>query len=290
MGLSNAGIRTLGGLAQTSAQNTRPNGSDIPHPGQVGAGLNMNVPLPAHSRPATKSTLAYPSVPITLGHEEYLHAVRDVFAVRLNEVERVTVLGAELLYGAGRPNVFGTCFYDRWKREQIHDVIEISAFNERSVEQLWETMGHELAHVIAGHDAGHGPEWKAVAKRLGLRRPMAAGPAGIEDLDPELMRVLRQIPIPQDGKPVTSSASVIRTEPIPGSRCPLGIGTRDGESRGPGSGSRLRLFMCECPDPPVRARVARDEFDATCGKCGSKFQLVTAKERRPRRPWVAGRK
>lgn len=24
-----------------------------------------------------------------------------------------------------------------------------------------ETMAHELAHVAAGHDAGHGPEWEA---------------------------------------------------------------------------------------------------------------------------------
>jgi hypothetical protein len=127
--------------------------------------------------PATVAEGAATPDPLT--HEDYLHAVRDVLAARLNEPERIRALGAELLYGAGRPSVFGICFYNRWKREQTHDVIEISAFNEESAEQLWETLAHELAHVVAGHNAGHGPKWKAAARRLGLRHPAASGPAGI---------------------------------------------------------------------------------------------------------------
>lgn len=35
------------------------------------------------------------------------------------------------------------------------------------------------------------------------------------------------------------------------------------------NGSRLRLWVCPCP---VRVRVASDEFDATCNRCGSLFQ------------------
>lgn len=228
------------------------------------------------------------SVPDAITHQSHLHLVREVLAARLNAEECAKALGAELLYGAGRPHAYGTCFYDRWSREHTHDVIEIAAFNEESIEQLWETMAHELAHTIAGHDAGHGPDWKRIAKRLGLRRPKASGHAGSQELDPIVMEVLRQIPLPKDGKPVNGSAPVVRTEPTSGSTCPLGIGTREGNSRGPGSGSRLRLHMCECSDPPVRARVASNEFDATCGKCGSKFQLVTARERRPRKVRVGG--
>ena len=215
-----------------------------------------------------------------LAHERYLHAVRDVLAVRLNEAERGKVLGAEILYGAGRPSVYGICFYNRWKREQTHDVIEISAFNEESVEQLWETLAHELAHTVAGHEAGHGPEWKAAAKRLGLRRPTASGPAGIEDLDPDLMRIIRQIPVPQDGTPVTRSGSVVRAGATSGSACPLGIGTQGGTSRGPGSGSRLRLYMCEC-ERSVHVRVASDDFRARCLVCESEFQRVYTTSRRP---------
>jgi hypothetical protein len=161
-------------------------------------------------------------------------------------------------------------------------VIEISAFNEESVEQLWETVAHELAHAVAGHEAGHGPEWKAAARRLGLRRPAASGPAGIEDIDPELIKTLRQIPVPQDGRAVTPSASVIPTGSTSGSTCPLGIGTQGGTSRGPGSGSRLRLYMCEC-ERPVRVRVASDEFRARCLACESEFQRINSPGRRPPR-------
>jgi hypothetical protein len=232
--------------------------------------------------PAVGTVTERAVTPDPLAHEEYLHAVRDVLVARLNEAERIRVLGTELLYGAGRPSVFGTCFYNRWKREQTHDVIEISAFNEESVEQLWETVAHELAHAVAGYQAGHGPDWKAAARRLGLRRPAASGPAGIEDLDPELTKVLRRIPVPQDGRPVTSSTSVIRTGITSGSTCPLGIGTQGGTSRGPGSGSRLRLYMCEC-ERPVRVRVASDDFMARCLVCESEFQRINSPGRRPPR-------
>lgn len=36
-----------------------------------------------------------------------------------------------------------------------------------SDEQLRGTILHEIAHAHAGHAAGHGPEWKAVAARIG---------------------------------------------------------------------------------------------------------------------------
>lgn len=237
--------------------------------------------IKTHTTDKALQTITNPgpgSIPDALAHEGYLHAVRDVLAARLNEPERIKALGAELLYGAGRPSVYGICFYNRWKREQTHDVIEISAFNEESVEQLWETVAHELAHTVAGHEAGHGPQWKAAAKRIGLRRPVASGPAGVEDLDPDLMQVIRQIPVPQDGGPVVRSATVVRTGATSGSTCPLGIGTQGGTSRGPGSGSRLRLYMCEC-ERSVRVRVARDDFRARCLVCGSEFQRVHAKSR-----------
>jgi hypothetical protein len=229
---------------------------------------------------ATKSVVANTNAAAT--HEAYLRAIRSVLAARLNEDERIKVLGTELLYGAGRPSVYGICFYNRWKREQTHDVIEISAFNEESPAQLWETVAHELAHVVAGCGVGHGPAWKAAAKRLGLRRPVASGPACIEDLDPQVMEVLGTIPVPQDGNPVTRSESVVRTVNTAGTACPLGIGTQGGTSRGPGSGSRLRLYMCEC-ERSVKVRVASDEFRARCLVCGSAFQRANAQSRRPTR-------
>lgn len=210
-----------------------------------------------------------------LAHESYLHLVRHVLVARLNAEERNKALETELFYGAGRPNAFGTCFYNRWSREQVHHVIEISAFNEESVQQLWETLAHELGHAVAGYEAGHGPEWRKAARRLGLRCPRASGPAGIEDLDPKLMNLLNQIPLPEDGSPVTRLAPVPQ---VSGSTCPLGIGTHGGTSRGPGSGSRLRLYMCDCERPRTpRVRVASDDFRARCLVCGSVFERVPDK-------------
>jgi predicted SprT family Zn-dependent metalloprotease len=36
-----------------------------------------------------------------------------------------------------------------------------------SMDEITDTMLHEIAHAIAGHAAGHGPEWKAVCRRIG---------------------------------------------------------------------------------------------------------------------------
>ena len=38
---------------------------------------------------------------------------------------------------------------------------------EGSEEQIRDTVLHEIAHAIAGHEAGHGPLWKATARRIG---------------------------------------------------------------------------------------------------------------------------
>ena len=45
----------------------------------------------------------------------------------------------------------------------------------RPIAELWgpegmrDTALHEVAHAIAGHKAGHGPEWKAVCQRIGAK-------------------------------------------------------------------------------------------------------------------------
>lgn len=38
-----------------------------------------------------------------------------------------------------------------------------------SEDQMRDTILHEIAHVIAGHSAGHGPRWKAACVRVGAR-------------------------------------------------------------------------------------------------------------------------
>ena len=50
-----------------------------------------------------------------------------------------------------------------------HHVIRISRAHalEGSEEQIRDTVLHEIAHAIAGHEAGHGPLWKVTARRIG---------------------------------------------------------------------------------------------------------------------------
>jgi predicted SprT family Zn-dependent metalloprotease len=41
--------------------------------------------------------------------------------------------------------------------------------HHRSMEEVQHTIGHEIAHALVGHRAGHGPVWKAKMRELGLR-------------------------------------------------------------------------------------------------------------------------
>jgi SprT protein len=36
-----------------------------------------------------------------------------------------------------------------------------------SVEEVTDTILHEIAHALAGNDAGHGPKWRSIAKSIG---------------------------------------------------------------------------------------------------------------------------
>jgi predicted SprT family Zn-dependent metalloprotease len=49
--------------------------------------------------------------------------------------------------------------------------IELSLYfvPANSVEPVRETILHEIAHALAGEDAGHGPRWKAVCLRVGCK-------------------------------------------------------------------------------------------------------------------------
>jgi len=45
--------------------------------------------------------------------------------------------------------------------------------------------------------------------------------------------------------------------------CKLGVGSHGGKSRGVGSGSRLRLYHCQC-EPPVKVRAGTGDSDWAC--------------------------
>ena len=207
-------------------------------------------------------------------HETYIAAIRDLVIARLTDpTTRQRLAQAKLVYGSGMAGTRGVTFFQAWKSGETHDFVEICATGEQSDVQIAGTTIHELAHVLAGPTAGHDSDWKASCKMLGLAVTAAGGQAySPEHFDADLWAAIVSLPVPTDGAPVFHVGPRVpglnRTaKPRP---CPLGIGTRGGWSRGPGSGSRMRLYVCGCPKP-VKVRVASDDFDATCNRCGAAF-------------------
>ncbi len=62
----------------------------------------------------------------------------------------------------GAEKKLGVCRY-RKKRIDLSGEHAVEA----AAAQVTDTIFHEIAHALAGPDAGHGPAWKAVARRLG---------------------------------------------------------------------------------------------------------------------------
>jgi hypothetical protein len=220
--------------------------------------------------------------------EQFIHEVRAL-AVALIPAPpvRERLLAAKLVYGAGPGGVRGLCYYAAWQRGEQPPVefVEVAATGEESTVQLAGTTIHETAHVLAGRGTGHGVEWKAACRMLGLRHAEAGGQAYSEEhFAPELWKAIAALPEPNDGKPMFTmgAGSGVGLPVAKFRRCPLGIGTRGGKSRGAGSGSRMRLYLCGCtPDPKAgitnKVRVASDDWQATCSRCGRAFERVAGK-------------
>jgi hypothetical protein len=208
-------------------------------------------------------------------HEEFVSAVADIAAARLSSDEFAKVAAIKLTYGAGPDGTRGVTYFNRWSMPGAEvPFVAINALHQESVVQLAGTTLHELGHVLAGWSAGHGRGWHMACDRLGLRRVKAAGTAySWAHFAPDIRDAIIRLPRPVDGAPlplVAPNGAAFRIKP-----CSAGVGTHGGKSRGAGSGSRLKLWECEC-SPPMKVRVARADFDATCNCCDSAFVCQAA--------------
>ena len=59
---------------------------------------------------------------------------------------------------------FGVC---RYGRKRIGLSKPLTEAND--IEQVRDTILHEIAHALAGYEAGHGPEWKKVCVQIGAK-------------------------------------------------------------------------------------------------------------------------
>lgn len=205
-------------------------------------------------------------------HIEYIKQVASIATLQLPTEERAA-LDSHLTYSLGQPGLRGVTYYGQWKngKEEPVPFVEVCALGEENDVQLAGTTIHELAHVLAGHGAGHSNDWKCACVRLGLRRPKAAGTVyTMSQFNPEVREQIARLISPTDGQPVGYSGSgrqIATAKP-----CAAGIGTRGGKSRGAGSGSRLRRYICDCATPVI-VRVSRDNFAAHCDHCESAFHV-----------------
>jgi hypothetical protein len=196
-------------------------------------------------------------------HEAFIASVAGIVAARQDEETRKAIESVKLVYGAGSSGLRGITYYNRWKAPGAQapaPFVEVCAFGQENWIQLAGTTIHELAHVTAGHEAGHAKAWKDQCTKLGLRLAKAAGHSyNLASFDPELRQAIAALPRPNDGEPVTAIGSgLIGLGPqglITMKPCGAGIGTRGGKSHGPGSGSRL--IRVSCGQCGYVARVAR---------------------------------
>lgn len=212
-------------------------------------------------------------------HEQFIHAVRTIAVARLNDADRAAVMDAKLVYGAGSRATRGVTYFGCWKNGHDHAFAEICAFGEDSPVQVAGTTLHELAHVLAGVGAGHGKGWLDACRKLGLLFVRAAGTKySLACFAPDIRGAIAALPIPTDGRPQPfggfgPSGMPLQLKLRP---CSAGVGTKGGKSRGAGSGSRMRKFVCGCG---LIVRAARDEINARHEDCGTAFQRAEAKPR-----------
>lgn len=182
-------------------------------------------------------------------HENYIMDVLAVIATRLNAKEKRVISKIKVAYGAGQSGIRGVTYYRRWKNgsKAPHPFVEICAFGESGLVQICGTTFHECAHVLAGHEAAHGPDWKAKCEYLGLVDAKASGHSYTWDtFAPDIRKLLKAIPKPKDGQPIEGLANRIGRKVV-NRPCSHGIGSRGGKSRGVGSGSRMVKVSClEC--------------------------------------------
>lgn len=204
-------------------------------------------------------------------HETYIDNVRRVTleyanlsALAPDAIARVT--SAKLLYGRGTRGLRGVTQYGAWTNGQVDDLIEVCALGEEDWVQLAGTTVHELAHAATGHGHGHGKAWKESCAALGLRRVLAAGTTyRLANFAPSLRLALTTLPKPTDGVPTPEGWQAMASRP-----CSAGVGTRGGKSKGTGSGSRMRKYVCEHGQI---IRAATDSLEATCNVCSGSFVL-----------------
>ncbi len=152
--------------------------------------------------------------------------------------------------GGGEKNVtVGECFPPTMCADGVAQIF-VSPRLSDSVQVLGVLL-HELIHAHFHGRFGHRKEFSQAARKVGLEGPPTATVVGAYLL-PLLQEYIARVGL------YPHAAIVPRAK-----------------EKAPGS--RLRLYECSC-EPPIKLRVASNELDATCNRCGELFVLVEKSE------------
>jgi SprT-like family len=192
--------------------------------------------------------------PLTRYREEWLQAATG-FLFDLMEQHGLLRVKVRVSCGwpsrgglAQRRTVIGQCFAPQICADGCPQIF-ISPRLADGVEVLG-TLLHELIHASVGCEHGHGAKFSQSARKVGLTGRPTATTVG-DTLRPFLLAYVAQAgEYPHAAIQVQTAAQQ--------------------------TGSRLRLYQCGC-HPAVKVRVASDQFQATCDRCGYAFIQVVNK-------------
>lgn len=145
----------------------------------------------------------------------------------------------------------GECHYDAETHESGIEGYKAAIFIHPrqwgASEDVMHVLVHEMIHAAAP-GAGHKGEFVKLAKAVGLEGKPTATVAG-DKLLKQLAGMQNEI----------GEFPAARLAPVAYEK----------------KGSRLRLWECKCG---VKVRVARDDFNATCDDCNTKFEFIPPEE------------
>ena len=88
--------------------------------------------------------------------------VERFFESNLKRWDDGNISDYELMVSFGHKSSLGVC--DFVERKIYIAVSAIQLLPEANIKEI---ILHEIAHALAGYDAGHGPEWQSIARRVG---------------------------------------------------------------------------------------------------------------------------
>lgn len=195
-------------------------------------------------------------------HEQFINAVKEIAIARLPAAEREPFDGIKMVYGAGQRGLRGVTYYNVWQNghDDARPFVEVCAFGEHDWVQVAGTAIHELAHVLAGFEAGHRKGWKEACAKLGLRHCRAAGTKySLGLFTPDVRMAIAALPKPSDGEPKSFASQGITVRPKP---CTAGRGSCGGRIV-----QSTRLHKCECGDCGYTVRVSRKWLEKGAPHC-----------------------